>query len=114
MEFFKRYFKCVWQRKILFITLLVIGAAIGLVCSHKIYNPSHEYYSVSFKADSVSDISLETLDMAKQKIQDIRESGKYLILNDYLYEVDGAISAEEKGNSLIVITYNDILRFIVK
>lgn len=107
MEFFKRYFKCVWQRKILFITLLVIGAAIGLVCSHKIYNPSHEYYSVSFKADSVSDISLETLDMAKQKIQDIRENGKYLILNDYLYEVDGAISAEEKGNSLIVITYND-------
>lgn len=107
MEFLKRYFKCVWQRKLLFVVLVIIGAAIGLIGSYKIYNPSHEYYTVSFTADSVSEISLETLEEAKQKIQDIRESGKYLILNDYKYEVSGAVSAEEVGNSEITITYSD-------
>ena len=30
MEFLKRYFKCIYQRKILFVVLLVIGAAIGM------------------------------------------------------------------------------------
>lgn len=107
MEFLKRYFKCIYQRKILFVVLLVIGAAIGIIASYRIYNPEHEYYKVSFNATNVSDITKDSLQTAKDKIQEIRDNGKYVILNDYKYEVPGAISAEEQGNSKILITYID-------
>ena len=113
MEFLKRYFKCIYQRKILFVVLLVIGAAIGIIASYRIYNPEHEYYKVSFNATNLSDITKDSLQAAKDKIQEIRDNGKYVILNDYKYEVPGAISAEEQGDSKIIITYIDDTTSIV-
>ena len=82
MEFFKRYLKCILQRRMLLIVLIIICGALGLIGSYKIYNPAHEYYKLSFKSSSVKEISLDDLNSAKSKIQEIRENGKYIIIND--------------------------------
>lgn len=107
MEFFKRYLKCILQRRMLLIVLIIICGALGLIGSYKIYNPAHEYYKLSFKSSSVKEISLDDLNSAKSKIQEIRENGKYIIINDYLVDVSGAISATQRENSEILITYSD-------
>ncbi len=107
MNFFKRYLKCLFQRKMLFIVLVIICSSIGLIGAYKIYNPVHEYYKLSFKSSSVKEISLDDLDDTKSKIEEIRENGKYIIINDYLVDVSGAISASQIDKSEIFVTYSD-------
>ncbi len=108
MEFIKRYFKCIVQRKLSLIIFLVIGFAIGLISAYKIYNPNNEYYTFSFKAENMSELSLDSFNSAKQTIVEKRDNTKYVILNNYWYEVGDALSTSyDDSKYLITIYYND-------
>lgn len=108
MKFIKRYFKCIIQRKLLLIVLLVIGFAIGLISAYKIYNPSHEYYTFSFECESIKEINIDSYNKTKQTITQKRDNSKYIVLNNYMYEVGSATSVEYNENKyLITINYED-------
>ncbi len=108
MKFIKRYLKCIMQRKVSLIIFLIIGFAIGLISAYKIYNPNNEYYTFDFKSTSVEELSLDAHNKAKQTIVEKRDNTKYIVLNDYWYEVGDAISTSyDKDNYKITIYYDN-------
>ena len=87
------YFKCLWQRKVLLILLILVGLGIGALSIYSFYNPSHKMYELTFKYET-TDYDLENLNKTsyvknvKTEIQEERINGEYIILNDYYFMVD--------------------------
>ena len=89
MEFIKRFFKCLWQKKIMMIVIVISAMALGLLISHQFYNPSHEYYKVSFKTENEfnDNITKDDVKNIKNILMNERNSSGYYILNNYKYDI---------------------------
>lgn len=113
MEFLKRYFKCLWQRRLMGIVLIFIGLGLACVGVYSFYNPSHEYYSVIFNYDDMSSIDPTLLknkefnNNVKDEIQLERAKKEYIILNDYKYmEYKDTYTYEKDENGAYIIYDN--------
>lgn len=99
-----KFFKCLWQRKVLFILLILAGLGIGALSIYSFYNPSHEMYEITFTYET-TDYDLSDLNKTsyvknvKSEIQEIRKEGEYIILNNYYFLEDNGYSAENYKDS---------------
>lgn len=91
MKFLKKYFKCLFQRRMTLIVLVLICIGISSVSIYSFINPSKEDYQITFKYDSNVDLSsLKSYEYnlkIKEEIETIRKQGEYVILNDFKYEI---------------------------
>ena len=118
MEFIKRFFKCLWQKKIMMIVIIISVMALGLLISHQFYNPSHEYYKISFKTDTNfnNNITVNDVKNIKNILMNERNNTGYYILNNYKYDITGYDNTKEiiydEEKETIQIYYIDQAKYI--
>ncbi len=89
----KNYFKCLWQRRLLIIILMIVGLGLASLYVYSYYNPRHEVYELTFKYDTI-DFNIKDIDdrsfikNVKNEIQTTYEESKSIVLNDYKYPIE--------------------------